>query len=82
MGFLIWGEDEKIVHINNEPPFHNHVLEGVIHESLERCGGVGESKERYCWFKEAFVRDKGGLPLVAVFDVDVVIAPADIKFGE
>ena len=44
--------------------------------------GVGEPKEHYCWFEEAFVRDEGSLPLVAIFDADVVIVPADVKFGE
>ena len=33
-------------------------------------------------FKESFVSDEGGLPLVAVFDVDIVVPPVNIKLGE
>ena len=82
MGLFIWEEDKKIVHVNDKPSFCNHVPEGIVHESLECRGGVGKSKEHYCWFEEALVRDEGGLPLVAILDVDVVITPVDIKFGE
>ena len=82
MGFFIRGEDKEVVHINDEPSFCDHVSEGVIHELLEHCWGVGESKAHYSWFKEALMCDKGSLPLVAIFDADVVVSPADIKLGE
>ena len=82
VSLFVWGEDEEVVHINDKPSFRNHVSEGIVHELLECCGRVGEPKEHYCWFEEAFVCDEGGLPLVAVFDANIVIAPADVKFGE
>ena len=82
VGFFIWGEDEKIVHINDEPSFCNHVSEGIVHEPLERCGGVSEFKEHHGWFKESFVDDEGGFPLVAVFDADIVVTLVEVKLGE
>ena len=82
MGFFVRGEDKEVVHINDESSFCNHVLEGVIHEPLKCCWGIGESEEHHGWFKEAFKRDEGGLPLVAIFEVNIVVSPADIKFGE
>ena len=82
MGLFIRGEDKEVVHIDDEPSFCDHVLEGVVHESLERCWGIGESEEHHSWFDEAFMCDEGGLPLVAVLDVKVVVPPVDIKLGE
>ena len=75
-------EDKEVVHADDEPSFGDHVSEGVIHKLLERCGGIGKSKEHYCWFKEAFVCDEGSFPLVAVFDANIVISPVDVKLGK
>ena len=41
VGFLVGEEDQEIVHVDDKPSFGNHILEGVVHESLERRGGVG-----------------------------------------
>ena len=29
------GGDEKVIHVDDEPPLSYHILEGVIHELLE-----------------------------------------------
>ena len=76
------GVDEKIIHVDNEPSFSNHVVEGVVHESLKGCGGIGESEEHHGWFEEPLVGDEGGLPLVSVFDPYIVISPPNVEFGE
>ena len=60
----------------------SHNTEEVIHEMLECGWRVGEAEEHNGGFKEAFMGDKGGFPLVAIFDVDIVIAPTDVKFGK
>ena len=39
------GKYEDIVHVNDEPSFHNHVSEGGVHEGLEGWQGVALSKE-------------------------------------
>jgi len=78
----VGGEDEKVVHIDDEPSFCDHIPEGVIHESLKGSRGVGEAKEHNSGFKEAFVGDEGGFPLVSIFDADVVVAPPNIKLCE
>ena len=41
----IGGKEEEVVHIDDKPPFGNHVMERVIHESLEGSGGVSQAKE-------------------------------------
>ena len=82
MGFFVRGEDKEVIHVDDKPSFCNHVSEGVVHELLECHWGVGESEEHHRWFKEAFMRDEGSLPLVAIFDVHIVVSPADVKLGE
>ena len=82
MGSRIRREDEEIVHVDNKPSFSDHVSEGIIHESLKGGGGVGESKEHDCRFKEAFVGDEHCFPLVAVLDPNIVVSPTNIEFGE
>ena len=49
---------------------------------LESGGGIGETKEHHSWFKESFMGDKGGFPLMPVFDSDIIVPPSNIKFGE
>ena len=78
----VGGIDEEIIHIDNQPSFSNHVAEGVVHESLEGSGGIGEAKEHYGGFKESIVGDEGCLPLMTVFDSYVVIPPPYVELGE
>ena len=78
----VGGEDEEVIHIDDKPSFSDHVPEGIVYESLEGGGGVGETEEHNCRFKEAFMGDEGGFPLVSVFDAEVVVAPSNIKLGE
>ena len=78
----VGGVDEKIIHIDDEPSFGNHVAEGVVHEVLKCGGGIGKSKEHNGGFEQSFVGDEGCLPLVSVFDSYVVVFPVDVKLGE
>ena len=78
----VGGVDEKVIHIDDEPSFGNHVTEGVFHKPLKGGRGVGKPKEHYGGFKESFVGNEGYLPLVAILDPYIVIPPSDIKFGE
>ena len=82
MGFFVQGENEKIVHVDDEPSFSDYVPEGVIHELLECGWRVGKPEEHDCWFKKPFMGDKGSFPLVTIFDVDVVVTPSDVKLGK
>jgi len=82
VGSSVGGEDKEVVHVDDKPSFRDHISEGVVHESLEGGRGVGETKEHDSGFEEAFMGDEGGLPLVSVFDADVVVAPSNIELGE
>ena len=78
----VGGVDEEIIHIDNEPSFGNHVVEGVVHESLKGSRGVGEAEEHHGGFKESFVGDEGCFPLVTIFDPYVVVPPSYVELSE
>ena len=82
MGSRIWRGNKEVVHIDNELFFSNHILEGVVHGLLESSRRVVEAEEHDCQFKEPFVSDEGYFPLMAVFDLDVVVAPLNVKLDE
>jgi len=82
VGGGVGGEDEEIIHVDNEPTFGDHIAEGVIHESLERGGGVGETEEHDGGFEEPLMGDEGGFPLVSVLDADIVVSPSYVELGE
>ena len=52
------GEDKEVVHVDNKPPFSDHIMKRVIHELLEGSGRVGEAEEHNCGFKQPLVGDK------------------------
>ena len=74
--------DEEVVHVNDEPSFCDHIPERVGHESLKSRGGIGHAEEHDSGFVESSVGNEGGLPLVIIFNLDVVISPSYIKLGE
>ena len=82
MIFVIVRVDEEVVHVNDEPSFCDHIPERIGHESLKSGGGVGHAKEHDSGFIESPVGNEGGLPLVAIFDPDIVISPPYVKLGE
>ncbi|KIN99908.1 hypothetical protein M404DRAFT_153916 [Pisolithus tinctorius Marx 270] len=82
MFFRVGGEDEEVIHVDDQPSFSNHVLEGVIHESLEGGGGIAQSEEHDHGFKESFVHDERSFPLVSFLDTDIIVAQSYIHLRE
>ena len=82
MSGSVRGVDKKVIHVDNEPSFSDHIVKGVVHESLEGGGGVGEAEEYYSWFKEFLMGNESSFPLMSILDSDIVISPMDIKFDE
>ena len=78
----IGGVDEEVIHIDNEPSFGDHIVEGVVHEALEGSGGIGEAEEHDGGLEESLVSDEGRLPLMTVFNLYVVIPPPYVELGE
>ena len=82
VGLRVGGGDEEVIHVDDKPSFSDHVPEGVVHESLEHGGGVAKAEKHDSGFKESLVGNEGGLPLVTIFDLDIVVSPMDIELGE
>jgi hypothetical protein len=68
-------------HINAYDATADEILEDVIHHGLEGSWAVSHTIQHYRWLKEPSVAPKGHLPFVAFLDLDVLVAPSDIKFG-
>ena len=82
VGSWIRRSDKEVVHVDDEPSLGNHVSEGVIHKLLECDGGIKKAKEHDGGLEESFMGNEGCLPLVTIFDADIVVLLTNIKFGE
>ena len=74
--------DQNVVHVDRQPSLSQLFYEDFIHHHLEGRGGVGKLEEHDIWFELSFVGYKGRLPLVSIFDADVVIPPSYVELGE
>jgi hypothetical protein len=78
----VWVKQEDVVEIDYEMSLVDEVAEDVIHEGLKGGWGIAEAKGHDEGFKKAKGALKGGFPLIASANADVVIAPADVEFGK
>ena len=79
---IILGVDSHVVHVDLKPLLWEHICKDVVHESLEGGGSVAEPKEHDGGLEESHGGDESGLPLIFLSDVNVVISPSNVKFGE
>ena len=79
---VVLGVDAEVVHVDLQPLFPEHVGEDMVHERLERGGCVAESKEHDGGFEESHGSDESSFPLVFFSNTDIVVSPANVKFGE
>ena len=79
---VVFGVDAKVVHVDFQPFLPQHISKDVIHKCLEHGGSVAKFEEHDGRFKESHGCDECRFPLVFLSDVDVVVSPADVKFGE
>ena len=59
----------------------NHVGEDVIHEPLETCWGIGEPLGHHQPLERPILGPEGGLPFVAIGDVDEVVGMSQVDLG-
>src|ERR1700677_1427637 len=78
----ILGENENIVHVDDDVSFVNEVFQNGVHHGLERGGRIGESEEHDRWLKAASIGGKGGFPFVSFLDAKIVVSPPKIHLGE
>ena len=78
----VFGVDEDVVHVADEFPTADEVLEDVIHHGLECCGGVTQAEEHYLGFIQPTVGGEGGFPFITLFDLNIVEAPVEVQSSE
>ena len=81
---IVVSGDENVVHVDEQfvRILHFHLPKHSVHRSLEGGRRVGQSEEHDPWFEQSRWGFEGGLPFVAFFDLDVVVSPPYIEFGE
>ena len=80
--WVVLGVDAEVIHVDLQPFFPEHVGEDMVHKCLE-CGGcIAESEEHDGGFEESHGSDESSFPLVFFLNTDVVVFPANVKFGE
>ena len=80
--YIILGVDTHVVHVDLKPLFWKHIREDMVHEGLEGGGSIAESKEHDSGFKESHGGNEGSFPLIFLLNVNVVISPTNVEFGE
>ena len=63
-------------------PFHDEVVEQVVHHGLKGRRAVGKSEIHHQWFVESAVCPESSFPFIAFLDSDIVVSPSDIELGE
>ena len=76
------GVEAKIIHIDFEPSFCDHISKYVVHKCLESGWCITKAEEHNSGFEKAKGSDEGCLPLVRLADTDVVIPPSNVEFSE
>ena len=79
---VIFGVDAKIVHVDLEPFFPDHVGEDMVHKCLERGWCIAEAEEHDGGFEKSHGGDEHCFPLVLLSNADVVVSPADVELGK
>ena len=81
-GNVVFSADAEIVHVDFQPFLSQCVGKDVIHECLEHGGSIAESKEHDGGFEESHGGNESSFPLILLSDVNVVISPMNVEFGE
>ena len=76
------GVKSKVIHVDFEPAFGNHVSENMVHEGLKSPGGIANSKEHDGWFKQSERSDECSFPLIFLINMEIVVTPANVEFSE
>jgi hypothetical protein len=82
MFFNVLSEDENVIEVYTNYPFHNVILENVIHHGLEGRGRVSESKKNHQRFIDTTIGMKCCLPLITCLHPYILVPPPHIELSE
>ena len=78
----ILGEDEDVVQVDDHLSFGDKIGEDGVHHCLKGGQAVAQAEQHHQGFEESSVSPEGSLVLISGLDADIVVAPADVEFGE
>ena len=76
------GVNEYVIHIADGLIAVDEGVEDVVHHGLEGGRQVAKSEEHDKQLKKSLVHGESCLPLVSLFEMDIVEAPAEVQGGE
>jgi hypothetical protein len=82
MFFECGSGNQDVIHIDENLPGGNEVTKDGVHHGLKYSRGIGEAKKHDKGSKHATVGLEGGLPFIPLLNADIVVAPADVEYGE
>jgi len=72
----------EVVHIDDEPSFREVICKDMVHEHLKGRWRIALAKEHHRRFIKPIKSSESDLPLVSLLDLNIVVPPLDIRFGE
>ncbi|PFH45390.1 hypothetical protein AMATHDRAFT_160161, partial [Amanita thiersii Skay4041] len=68
----------NVIHVDDHPTFSDFSPEYIVHHGLKCRWRV----EHYQRFKKTSICPECRFPFITFFDLDVVVSPANVHFGE
>ena len=72
----------EVIHVDDEPSFGEVVCKDMVHECLEGRWRIALAEEHHHRFIEPIKSSESGLPLIGLLNLNVVIFPPNVQFGE
>ena len=76
------GEDEDVVKVDDHLPFGDKISEDGVHHRLEGGWAIAQAEQHHQGFEQSSVSPESSLVFISRLDADIVVAPADVEFGE
>ena len=70
---------QNVIKVHNCVFIVDEVFKDFVHKELKGCWCIAEFKGHNHQFKKAKRAFEGGFPFIIFFNMNVVVAPADIK---
>ena len=79
---LVITEDENIVQVHNDLAVLYKITKDGVHHGLKGCRSVAKAKVHAIRLEQTTLCDKRCLPLVTLFNADVIVPPPKVELRE
>src|SRR5882762_7360860 len=76
------GVYQDVVQVDYYYPFHNELVEDVVHHGLEGGWAVSQTEKHHEGFEEAAVGAESSFPLISFLHPDIIEPPPHVEFSE